>query len=100
MNIEASPKYVLSENISFNVVISGPEATAGSILNRYKIKGIIVPAKVPIIRVRNSEQPTTNPKIALPCQIKAISEIKTPHMMSMINPTPSSRIIKRMMTFY
>ena len=46
------------DKISLIVVMSGPDATAGSTLNLYKRSGIMVPANVPIISVARSEEPT------------------------------------------
>lgn len=48
-------------------MIRGPEATAGLTLNLYRIKGIIIPANVPIIKVNRSELLTTKPRVKLPC---------------------------------
>ena len=48
--------------MSFKVLISGPEAMAGSIFILYRIKGIIVPDNVQIINVNSSDNPTTRPK--------------------------------------
>ena len=67
MNIVAIPKYISNDKISLIVVIKGPEATAGSTLNLLRIKGITVPAIVPIISVATKEEPTTNPSVKLPC---------------------------------
>lgn len=66
-NIVAIPKYISNDKISLIVVMSGPEATAGSTLNLYKTSGMMVPASVPIINVINRELPTTIPSVKLPC---------------------------------
>lgn len=54
--------------MSFNVVIKGPEATAGSILNRSIINGINAPDKVATVKVVSKAIPTKIPKKIFPCQ--------------------------------
>lgn len=55
--------------MSFNVVIKGPEATAGSIFKRSINRGIIAPDKVATVKVVSKAIPTKIPKNTLPFHI-------------------------------
>ena len=48
--------------MSLMIVPNGPEAIAGSIFNRLKVKGIKVPIAAATVIATNIEMPTTNPK--------------------------------------
>src|SRR5699024_12458179 len=68
---------IINPIISFNVVINGPEAIAGSILSLLMIKGITAPIKAEIISVQRMETPTIITRIPLPYKINTNHKIST-----------------------
>ena|SRR5699024_5948459 len=68
INAVAIPKYMRIDVKSFNVVINGPDATAGSILILSIINGIIAPDNVATVKVTKMAIPTSTPRKKFPFQ--------------------------------
>ncbi len=74
----ARPSTRKKPHMSVTVVNNGPEAMAGSTLNRFKTKGIIPPIETATIVFKPSATPTTRPRIGFPFQAQATKLIKQP----------------------
>ena len=57
---------MIKPKASFMVVINGPEATAGSILNLWMITGITAPTTLDKLSVRSNDTAIIIPKMVLP----------------------------------
>ena len=73
------------------MVINGPAATAGSILNFFSINGVTVAILAEMRNVISNELPTTNPKEPFPCQTHPATNNNVPQMRPQATPIRISR---------
>lgn len=85
-------KYINRPTTSFNVVIKGPVAKAGSILYLLSNKGISVPKMAATKMTANNEILTTKPNVELP-KAKAMAKINIDKKAPLINATMLSLAI-------
>ena len=83
-------KYINMPNISFEVVIKGPVAIAGSILNLFNTRGIKVPKTVAKITTQNNAKLTVIVNAKLSEKIKLYKNIKDEQTNPFISPTLNS----------
>lgn len=79
--------------MSFNVVMNGPEATAGSMLNRSIKSGMSVPDNVATMTVVKIAKPTSKPKNKFPFQMYIIGTTMSALALPVSTPVSNSRQI-------
>ena len=89
----ATEKYIIIDRMSFNVVIKGPVARAGSIFNFSNTKGIIVPKRDAQTITISKDKPTVIP-MYISCPINThIVKIIIEHIIPLKDATADSFII-------